>query len=274
MSVIFPVIADILAPGARGIASIEHQDIDDGAVAFLRAKSPSMEWETGRRCILRIVDQVYMSDHPHERETSTPAIEHARGRVLVAGLGLGMILHPMAARPEVKSITVVEKFEDVICLVEHSLPAAVWSKLSIVNADILDYDPIAPFDTIFFDIWPSIFELNLVQMAVLHRRFSPHLVRGGWMDSWMRAQLLQKVRNAALSTYCELGYEPVEFSGCGTFSGDAPMNAHVARTLLGILHLLTRASMGRAVSFAKRVGTRIESGEWDKAVYEAAGDLP
>jgi hypothetical protein len=45
------------------------------------------------------------------------------------------------------------------------------------------------FDTIYFDIWPTISTDNLAEMATLNRRFARRLNPGGWRGSWMEDSL-------------------------------------------------------------------------------------
>ncbi len=124
-----------------------------------------------------------MSDLRFERESCAELIERARGRVLIAGLGLGMILHPLCIKPGVERITVVEKYRDVIDLVGPSV--AGHSNLQVIHADAFEWRPEsgARYDTIWFDIWPGWGAAILPEIAKLHERFRPFLAAGGWMES-------------------------------------------------------------------------------------------
>lgn len=60
---------------------------------------------------------------------------HFRGQVLVAGLGLGLIVHALAANPPVRKITVVERDRDVIEAVwPQRLPAMKAKDAIVVDA--------------------------------------------------------------------------------------------------------------------------------------------
>ena len=61
-------------------------------------------------------NNIWMSLNPNEIETMKPYIEKAKGNVLVLGLGMGYVPFMMALKPEVKSITIVEKDPDIISL--------------------------------------------------------------------------------------------------------------------------------------------------------------
>ncbi|MCV5648158.1 hypothetical protein OFN55_36090, partial [Escherichia coli] len=63
---------------------------------------------------------VVMSNTPMEIRTCQDFIERATGRVLINGLGLGMVLHAILQKDDVTHVTVIEKEQDVINLVAAS----------------------------------------------------------------------------------------------------------------------------------------------------------
>lgn len=128
--------------------------------------------------------EVMMTDAEFERRTNRAVLDKARGDVLIAGLGIGLILDPIIAKAD--SVTVVENSADVIALVGPYFPSC-----KIVEADILTWKPRRnqAFDVIYFDIWPDICEDDRTEAAKLHRRFSKHLKAGGYMESWCRIAL-------------------------------------------------------------------------------------
>jgi spermidine synthase len=104
-------------------------------------------------------------------------------------------------KPEVESVTVIEKYQDVIDLVA---PHYAHPKLTVICADIYEWTPPkgTVYDTIYFDIWPNICTDNLKDMEKLHRRFASKLNKANphrWMDSWLKdalkAQLRREKRN-------------------------------------------------------------------------------
>jgi hypothetical protein len=137
-----------------------------------------------------------MSDTAYEQRTNREFVRAAKGHVLVAGLGIGMILVPVLQNPDVTSVTVVEKYQDVVDLVGPSLEKFSGGKLKIVCADIFTWKPEkgTRYDTLYFDIWPTVTTDNLKEMATLHRRFGRHKAAGAWMDSWERDLLLVRTR--------------------------------------------------------------------------------
>lgn len=137
---------------------------------------------------LRIDGVTYMSDTPLEKLTNLPFIEAAHGRVLIFGLGLGLILEPILAKPEVRSVSVVELNRDVSRLIGHQYLKR-HDNLFLFHGDAFTWEPpagVLPYDTIYFDIWPDIGDQNLPDMYTLMARARPWLTPGGWLDCWMR----------------------------------------------------------------------------------------
>lgn len=143
-----------------------------------------------------------MSDTPMEKRTNTDFIDNAHGDVMIAGLGIGLILHNLEEKVktgEVTSITVYEKYQDVIDLVS---PYYKHLPLTVKCADILEYKPPKDetYDTIYFDIWPTIDTDNLKEIKLLHNRWKFRKRKGGWMDSWVK-KFLQNENRKSYGSY-------------------------------------------------------------------------
>ncbi len=147
-----------------------------------------------------------MSDTPMEQRTNREVISRARGDVLVAGLGLGMILRPMIASSRVRSVTVVEKHSEVIDLNMLAGFDVNHSKLCLINADIFKWHVPEQrmFDVIYFDIWNSTGQDNKPGMDALHERFKKHLRPKGWMESWRRADCQENLNPETKRFYKKL----------------------------------------------------------------------
>ncbi len=125
---------------------------------------------------------------PNEINTMRAPISSARGRVLTFGLGLGYYAFTVSRKPEVASVTVVERDRDVIALFsEHILPQIPQSdKIEIVCADAFDYAERemghAAFDTVFCDLWhdPS----DGVELYLRMKGFEHH-APGARFDYWI-----------------------------------------------------------------------------------------
>lgn len=100
----------------------------------------------------------WMSDSPMEYFKSVDLVTRTKGgRVLVGGLGLGLITHLLANREDITEIVVVEIEPDVIKLVKDYLP----SKVKIIEGDFLNVlvkTEGEHFDTIIADIWKTGFK--------------------------------------------------------------------------------------------------------------------
>jgi len=131
-----------------------------------------------------------MSDTPAEIRDHVPFIGTSYGRVLITGLGLGMVAQACLKRREVKSVTVIELEQDVIDLVgPHYL--SKWPNLEIWHGDALTMKikPNTKWDVAWHDIWPTICADNLPTMKRLHRRFGGRIV--AHQSSWARGQCEQ-----------------------------------------------------------------------------------
>ena len=71
----------------------------------------------------------------------------------------------------------------------------------MIEGDIFTWRPERGrrFNTIYFDIWPSVSHENLEEMSCLHQAFRPFLARPSedperWMQSWQRDYLLGERR--------------------------------------------------------------------------------
>jgi hypothetical protein len=123
-----------------------------------------------------------MSDTWMEQQTNVEFCEQAKGDVLVGGLGLGMVLLAIQDKPEVRTITVVEKEAEVIALIKDQLP--LNATVTIVQGDIFTYKPDKAYNVIYCDIWDTISGDNWPEMKKLHRRLRKWLKPKGYMASW------------------------------------------------------------------------------------------
>lgn len=149
-------------------------------------------WSGSGRCVpegeyIRLLrgGEVVMSDTPDELRDIYEPIYQARGRCLVNGLGLGVVVAGMLRKPEVEHVTVVEKSPEVIGLVGPHYTRAFGSRLEIVNADAFEYRPPngSRFGAVWHDIWDNICGDNLPEMHRLHRKYGR---MADWQGSWCR----------------------------------------------------------------------------------------
>jgi hypothetical protein len=122
--------------------------------------------------------EVVMSDSWMERDTNKDFAVNATGDVLIAGLGLGLIILAIQGKPEVRSITIIEKDKELGEFVLKQLSQRLLSKVKIVYADIFKYKTDRKFNTIYFDIWNKLGNpKDYAQMTTLKKRFKRNRVK-------------------------------------------------------------------------------------------------
>lgn len=151
--------------------------------------SPTM-MESGRH-VLYHRRTPWMSTGLLEWESHAYHVHAAHGAVVVAGLGLAMYAHAVAAKASVDRVVVIERSADVINLMRIASGWDTWperGKIIILEADALDpalagpvrvaLDGRAP-DYLFADIWPRCAQAQTpIEMAAMVRAFRP--VSAGW----------------------------------------------------------------------------------------------
>lgn len=194
----FPAMARVVKPAAQGVARVDHFTVTEKESKWtsMLASIHNDQYghvAAGKYARLYVGGQLMMTDTAMERSTNRVLLWRANGRVFIAGLGIGMVIHGLMKKPEVDHITVVEKYQDVVDLIGPTL-RKYGRRVSIVTADALDWT--APkgekWDTIYFDIWPNVCEDNLTEAAKLSRKFSPRLNRSNpkaWMGGWRLDEL-------------------------------------------------------------------------------------
>jgi hypothetical protein len=164
---------------------ITEKDSEFENMRSLFSSGPSTNYEPGKYKRLSRNGHVIMSNTPDEIRGHLGFIRFAKGDVLINGLGLGVCLKAILEKPEVKSVTVIEKSKDVIKMVA---PYFKDKRVTIINADALKWK--APkgkrYDCVWHDIWDDICTDNLESMSTLHRKYGK---RCNWQDSWKRDYL-------------------------------------------------------------------------------------
>lgn len=179
----------------------ETRDLEPGTYVELRQVYP--QEDGSERYSFPI-----MSDTPMERRTNRMFVDVAKGDVLIAGLGIGMILWPIFQKEDVEAVTVVELEPDVIEMVEpvfQPIAEEAGIDLRVVQASIFDW-PLPKdtmWDTIYFDIWSDISGDNWSEMKKLNRRFSRRLNVGGWKGAWRKADMRQQMTGVWRDDYRE-----------------------------------------------------------------------
>ena len=198
----------VLKPAQSEHWAIEHfevskQEADHARLSAIFNRDPFLRMiEPGKYVRLRKKANAdpMMSNTPSELSTNLEVVRNAHGRVLIGGLGLGAILVPILRNPRVLEVTVVELEPEVIDLVEPQLrdfldrDSIESMKLIVEQGDIYTWvkgkKRTDKFDTIYFDIWPTICADNYPSMCALRLRYK-HLLRSKqenpkrWMGAWL-----------------------------------------------------------------------------------------
>lgn len=101
----------------------------------------------------------WMTLTPVDLDTCEEAIARARGKVITFGLGLGYYAYMVSEKPDVESVTVIEKSPKVIELFEkYVFPHFTHpEKVRVINADAFEYAeqkmPTEAYTVAFVDTW-------------------------------------------------------------------------------------------------------------------------
>lgn len=208
-----PVMSTVVPDGVEnGSARIEHATPSqrEAALASMRfsiggGRGYIKAGET--YCQLFVGNCLWMSDTSDERRDHWAPVHHAKGQVLIAGLGLGMVALACALKPDVDKVTVIEINTDVTALVLPYLRDALRKagqdpdKLVIIEADIYTWKPPKGqmYDCIWFDVWENVCTDNLEGLGKLNRRFARRTAgyRGSWVEQELRYQQRREKREEA-----------------------------------------------------------------------------
>lgn len=133
---------------------------------YFRGMQTNMRNNYILRKYVRKEPRTWMSLTPMELESHMPHIAAAHGHVLCVGLGLGMYLYNILQKPEVTRVTLIEKEETVLRLLEKRANMKEWPGIEKLRAKVFkdvfsDYakncTPVQDgFDVIYADIWETL----------------------------------------------------------------------------------------------------------------------
>ena len=171
-------------------------------------------------------NNVWMSLNPNEIETMKPFINKAKGHVLVLGLGLGYVAFMMALKNEVKSVTIIEKDQDIINLFNYLIaPHFVnKNKIKIIKDDAVNYvRRNQKYDYIFADLWHSPEDgLPLfVSLKVINRN----------IDCWLEVSMYALLRRCMITLLEEslMNYQEDSYKFAKTYT-DKIINKYFHKT--------------------------------------------
>lgn len=186
-------MAEILEDRKVGDFELSHFEIEKNNMYAILHGIPC-----GKFIRLMRGGSVVMSDTEMEKRTNAAFVRNAHGKVLIGGLGIGLILLAVQDKADVEKITVIEKNREVIDIVADQLP--LNEKVKIVNADVFEYMPEEKYNTIYMDIWDYINEnVYREQMKPLISRYRRYLVpntedENRYIDCWCKHQAKNGIR--------------------------------------------------------------------------------
>lgn len=121
--------------------------------------------------------RIIYADSTHIQELYAPVVEAACGDVLLFGFGLGFVLLPIMNKPEVTSVTVVEREQEVLDLCASQLK--LNDKVRIILADAITWEPDMMFDFINDDCDYQGIEYSFDCYTHNEKRLKSYLKPGG-----------------------------------------------------------------------------------------------
>lgn len=145
----------------------------------------------------------WMSDVPQEIYSNMNGLREAHGRVLIGGLGLGLVPVILASRPNIKEIVVVEREPEVIKLIGRQLPKTP-APIRIVQGNIHEYLDVRQergFDWFYFDVWASTGEMEWTEHVVPLRRKVGRAFGDSPTYCWMEEEMVGQLRSGISSVF-------------------------------------------------------------------------
>jgi spermidine synthase len=104
--------------------------------------------------VLKVNGEEFMVDDPLHYYGMKLLADESKGKVLTAGLGLGLYAIFLQSNPNVESVTVIELNNDVKQLIEPMIRKYIKKPTRIVIDDIINWKKRAEdFNTVMLDIW-------------------------------------------------------------------------------------------------------------------------
>jgi hypothetical protein len=182
-----------LPEGTHGSVAVERFEVVKN-VEWARLLVAGRYCPEGHYTRLMRNGELWMSDTPMEKRdhaTAAFAINQMGGRVLIGGLGLGMILRVALLTPTVTEIDVVDIDHDVLALVgpHYAKMAAELGKiLTFHEADVLTikWPKGTRWSVAWFDIWPYGDTKFKAEMTKLRRSYGQ---RADWCGCWSQYEM-------------------------------------------------------------------------------------
>lgn len=179
----YPDMLEYLKSEKKGEAELTIFEINESNYrAIIKDKIP-----IGTYIRLRVSNKLMMSNTPMEMATNLSFLLNAHGKVLIGGLGIGLIILPLLENENVEHITVIEKSQDVIDLVNSQLNLPK-DKVTVICDDVYNFQVEGHYNCIYMDIWPGISrDIYEDEMLVLQEKYEKYLDlndRNAFFDCW------------------------------------------------------------------------------------------
>jgi hypothetical protein len=189
-----------LPPGKLDGLAVVQFDVPDGESDQAWMENDGLRFYGAQRMpkpgrYTKLVDRsgekpvLWMSDTTAEMRDHLPAVRRIAKtrtkRVLIHGLGLGMVLKAALSFDHVESIDVLELDPRVMDLVGPTYEKDERVVLFQGDAFTYPWPDDWSWDVIWSDIWPNIATSNLAEMEALRLR---HAGRAGWHGFWARPE--------------------------------------------------------------------------------------
>ena len=136
--------------------------------------------------------RIWMSLNPNEINTMAPHIDRASGNILVLGLGLGYFPFMCSLKDEVKTITIIERDQNIINLFQKYLldKFPYKNKNKIIRDDAILYlEENHDYDYIFADLWHDSIDGLQAYLKLKNIQEKHHLNMSYWLENSFSAYL-------------------------------------------------------------------------------------
>lgn len=181
--------------GEHGSVRIERFEVPKNSIESLRLAMSGRGCPPGTYTKMLRNGRLWMSDTPAEQRDHMAVdweIQRRGGRVLVMGLGLGMIVHRALQHDKVEHVDVVEIDPDVAALVGPHYEKSGRVTVHVGDAFAMKWPAGTRWSVAWHDVWPDLTEDNLPEMARLARSYGR---RVDWQGFWGKEEILRHRRS-------------------------------------------------------------------------------
>jgi len=132
---------------------------------------------------LKYNNDTIMTNNKFECDEHKKFWEIAKGDVLITGLGLGFCHANLINNPNVTSVTIIEKYQEVIDLTWDD--CVKDERFKLIHADADNWEIEGHWDCIWIDHWVSTMSEYTKEdfVKVMTEKYSPHC---DWLGFWLQ----------------------------------------------------------------------------------------